>query len=355
MSDISSVKISVVVPAYNAVNFLHDCVGSVLAQRPAQSQANRPADNEDTHPSGSVPSFEVIIIDDGSTDSTAEIATTLAEDPRVRLLQQENAGVSAARNAGIRAARGEFISFLDADDMLHPEAFSRMWRYVRRFGDDTIVVPGECYSGLAKNWTLSEAMKEDYNSGYKLMSGLEAVEECLYRRELEPDMHGALIPRRLFNENTLFRPGRYEDLDLFYRLYEKAPRVVLIKAPLYFYRDHEGSFVNNFSLERLHVMDVTRRILEHYKDTPLEAAAIDRMISACFNMIGLISQNIGRQPADIQSCMKIAERDILEILHGNRFRVLMNKKGRGINKPMILISYLGSGALKAALGLRKFH
>lgn len=94
----SDVSCSVVVPAYNAARTIAATVASALAQ--------------------TVSDIEVIVVDDGSRDETAAIVARLADrDPRLRLIQQTNAGVSAARNAGIAAARADVIAFLDADDL----------------------------------------------------------------------------------------------------------------------------------------------------------------------------------------------------------------------------------------------
>jgi len=98
-------SISVVVPCYNYAQFIREAVDSALAQ--------------------TVLPLEVIVVDDGSTDQTLEVMAAYASDPRVRYLRQENHGLSAARNAGIRAARGEFIALLDADDRWKPEKLSR--------------------------------------------------------------------------------------------------------------------------------------------------------------------------------------------------------------------------------------
>ena len=89
--------ISIVVPAYNAAGVIGRCIDSVLRQ--------------------TYPDFELLIIDDGSTDETAEIvAAKAAQDTRIHLIRQENTGVSSARNAGIAAASGELLCFIDCDD-----------------------------------------------------------------------------------------------------------------------------------------------------------------------------------------------------------------------------------------------
>ncbi|MGI4800440.1 MAG: glycosyltransferase family 2 protein [Janthinobacterium lividum] len=97
--------VSVVVPAYNVAGFIGPCLDSVLAQ--------------------SLLAWECLVVDDGSRDDTAERVTRFT-DPRIRLLRQANGGVSAARNAGLAAARGTAVMFLDGDDLLHPTALARL-------------------------------------------------------------------------------------------------------------------------------------------------------------------------------------------------------------------------------------
>jgi glycosyltransferase involved in cell wall biosynthesis len=97
--------VSVVIPAYNAERFIAEAVGSALAQ--------------------TWPNVEAVVVDDGSSDGTLDALEAYGTDERVRVISQDNAGPSAARNRGIEAARGEFIAFLDADDLWLPEKLER--------------------------------------------------------------------------------------------------------------------------------------------------------------------------------------------------------------------------------------
>ncbi len=102
-------QVSVIVPCYNAAAFLPDC----LAALQAQTCAN----------------LEILIIDDGSTDGTLALAqAAAARDSRIRVLHQDNAGVSAARNAGLAVAQGQYVAFVDADDDLPPQALTALLR-----------------------------------------------------------------------------------------------------------------------------------------------------------------------------------------------------------------------------------
>lgn len=96
-------RVSCIIPAFNSERFVGEAIASVLAQ------SHQPV--------------EVIVVDDGSTDATADAVRRCG--PAVRYIHQPNAGPPAARNAGIRVARGDFIAFLDADDRWHPEKLAR--------------------------------------------------------------------------------------------------------------------------------------------------------------------------------------------------------------------------------------
>ena len=106
--------VSVVIPAFNAAKFLTGSIPSVLAQTWTD--------------------FEVIVVNDGSTDTTVECVQSF-EDPRVRLVTQANRGLAGARNGGIRAARGAYIAFLDADDLWHPQKLEHHVTHLRSQSD----------------------------------------------------------------------------------------------------------------------------------------------------------------------------------------------------------------------------
>lgn len=103
-----SIKISVIIPVYNAADFIPRAVGSILMQE--------------------FDDFEVILVNDGSTDGSAAVCDEMAgNDTRVRVIHKENGGVSSARNAGLDAARGEFVMFVDADDAIYDGSFENMY------------------------------------------------------------------------------------------------------------------------------------------------------------------------------------------------------------------------------------
>ena len=113
-------KITIIVPVYNAEGTIERCIQSVIKQQFSD--------------------FELIVIDDGSVDKSGELCDRYAEnDSRIRVIHQENQGVSSARNVGILAAQGEYVTFLDSDDELEPSVLSQYFEAVNKFQCDIVV------------------------------------------------------------------------------------------------------------------------------------------------------------------------------------------------------------------------
>lgn len=113
----SRISVSIIVPVYNAAAHLRECVESILGQ--------------------TLKDIEVILVDDGSTDESGTICDEFAQrDARVRVIHNQNGGPALARNSGIKAARGEFIGFVDADDFVSPEMFLSLYSAAVSSGSD---------------------------------------------------------------------------------------------------------------------------------------------------------------------------------------------------------------------------
>ena len=110
--DSGSLRISVIVPVYNTEKYLRRCIDSILNQ--------------------TYEALEVILVDDGSTDGSGAVCDEYAEkDARVRAIHQKNGGISAARNAGIDAASGQYIAFIDSDDYVTGDMLAELLRICR--------------------------------------------------------------------------------------------------------------------------------------------------------------------------------------------------------------------------------
>ena len=128
MGDISKGMISIVVPVYNAEQYLSEALDCLERQ--------------------SYENYEVILVDDGSTDDSGEICKSISSvNPRFRYIHQDNAGAGAARNRGIVEANGEFLMFLDADDLFDAELLSRLHGAIERDGSDVCICRADSFRG----------------------------------------------------------------------------------------------------------------------------------------------------------------------------------------------------------------
>ena len=117
MTGATTGRLSIIVPMYNTADYLTVCLESIAQQ--------------------TFGDFEVVMVDDGSPDNSAELARAFAsKDPRFRLVQQENQGLGAARNTGAAHARGELIAFVDSDDVLPAHAYEVLVSTIERSGSD---------------------------------------------------------------------------------------------------------------------------------------------------------------------------------------------------------------------------
>ena len=118
---LENIKFSIIIPAYNAEKFIERSINSVLSQRYSN--------------------YEVIVIDDGSIDNTAKVVEQYDSNV-VKFLKQNNSGVSGARNKGISFAKGDFICFLDADDVYYDNHLSTLNDMISEFPEDNFFITG---------------------------------------------------------------------------------------------------------------------------------------------------------------------------------------------------------------------
>ncbi len=290
-------EISVIIPSYNGEEYLKDAIESVLGQ-----------DFTD---------FELILVDDGSTDSTGSIMDRAAEeDARLRVIHQPNGGLSAARNSALDAATGRWIYFLDSDDLMARGALRTLHEAAVREGAEIAIAPYRTFAGEPPKLPLKARPR------IRVVSGTEATELALYQHGVDNAACGKLYKRRLW-EKLRFRKGiLYEDLDIFYRLWPAAERVAIVEDPLYLYRMQPGSILHRFNRRRLDVLDVTDRMVEwiEREHPELRAAAHDRRMSAHYNMLLLMARHGFDDAASRERCERVIREEAPASLRSGRVR-----------------------------------
>ena len=218
--------LSVVIPVYNAEAYIGDALASVFAQ--------------------SLVRFEVICVDDGSTDKSGEILSQLSKkDPRLRFFQQENRGAGVARNRAIAVARGEYVVFLDADDILAEDALETYYSMSIRTAADVVVAKAAIFSDdlqsakVANHW-----LKEEYIPATDVFSAKDIYPFVFNFTVGGP---GAKCFKRSFitEKNLQFLEIRKsEDFYFIHLGIAKADRIAVIRRPLYFIREVQTSLEN---------------------------------------------------------------------------------------------------------------
>lgn len=215
--------ISIIVPVFNAEKYLRRCVDSILAQ--------------------TYRDIELLLIDDGSTDGSPSICDEYAaRDLRVKVCHKENAGVSAARNQGIRLASGEWIGFADADDWLNPEMYASMISSAQKTGADMLYCDftavnkdGEVPVKQPANTDDNVALAKAY-----IMGGWTVVWDTLVKRLLITD-HDLY-----FDENIRYG----EDFTFLMKAFLTAYKIEHVEKPLYYYnRTNENSALRNLHFD----------------------------------------------------------------------------------------------------------
>ena len=228
---------SIIIPLYNKSLFVAEALASVQAQ--------------------TYPALEIIVVDDGSTDDGAERVKAIS-DPRIRLLRQENAGVSIARNRGIELARGDFVLFLDADDRYLPGFLETVMRLVGDFPSAALYATN--YFRFREDGTRDIT---PISSALKIKEGL--VEDFYAAWCRSPFFYtvSLAIRREVFADSEMrFPKGERlgEDQDLWFRIAERYP-IAYAKSPLVEYRMNvQGSATQTAKV--LQVLPCYRRLEE---------------------------------------------------------------------------------------------
>lgn len=220
--------VSVIIPCYNHAHFLGEAIASVINQ--------------------TYPHIEVIVVDDGSTDNTAQVAKA---DPNIRYMRQNNCGLSRSRNVGLSHSKGTYIVFLDADDSLFPDAIDIGLRVLASRNDCALAFGLFVNVGLRQG---TQKLSRETSYGYKELLQRNVIGNpgsVLYRRWVFTEIGG-------FDEAN----SPAADYDLYLRVARQFP-ILCHHQPIVKYRRHGANMSNNSRLMLASVMAVLRKQLQH--------------------------------------------------------------------------------------------
>lgn len=269
------VKISIIIPVYNTEMYLDECLKSAIGQ--------------------TIQEIEIICVDDGSTDNSEKILKKYAEwDKRIIVLRNsKNLGPSYTRNRGLEYASGEYICFLDSDDMLKPEALEELYEIAEKnkldcvyFGAEEIFEKESLKINIGEGFWKYKKTTQDVLCGEDLFVKLIHNKEARYAIGTQFLKHSSLLRNNIkFYEGII-----HEDVLFTFRALFKAERAICIEKCYYYYRHRENSITTKHkSVENLRGYFICYyEILHFWLHTPLKSAvnmAIDEQLTKIYLMI----------------------------------------------------------------------
>lgn len=255
--------LSIIVPVYNAGAYLRTCVNSILTQ--------------------SYTNFELLLIDDGSTDQSGVLCDEFAVlDSRVCVFHKQNTGVASTRNIGIEIARGEWITFVDADDWIEPDLYQKVFNQLETEGADIC-----CY-----DYTIVYPHKKEYKCTPDVSNEKEEYLQAWLRLDLT-SLCVMVVRKTLYDENNLRCPVQNycEDFSLSVRLIFYADMITKINFYGYNYnRENVVSLVNNWSEKATEdeiaiYRDILDFFAEHKVMHKYESAMVWRVLKSTQHLI----------------------------------------------------------------------
>lgn len=307
--------ITVIVPIYNVEKFLPRCIDSILNQ--------------------SYEKFELLLIDDGSSDKSGIICNEYRKkDSRIKVIHQENKGVSYSRNIGVKHASGDYISFVDSDDIIKRDYLEYLLYLIQKFHCKISVCDFQIFRYI-------DEIRDEKGNREALFSVKDVLESMLYDDIYFISPWGKLYERSLFKNITYPEGKIYEDIATTYKLYCKVDNVACgyQKKYLYYTRD-ESLTKKKFSIDQFHYIESTKQMTEDivrlYPD--LKEGAIVKNVHAYFSTYcRLINSDENYEQK---------KKEILTFIKQNRWIVLKNKKAIKKDKFAVIVLIFGENVFK---------
>lgn len=258
--------ISIIVPVYNVANYLERCINSLLKQ--------------------TYSNLQIILVDDGSTDASPKICDDFAKkDGRIQVIHKENGGLSSARNAGISAATGEYIAFVDSDDWVISDAYEYLYDLIIKYEADVVSADYELTYGddISVSKTTSE---------YKIEGSLNILKYYM----LQDNLHGKndypvwikLYKKNLF-DNIKFPDGKiYEDNITNFKILQNCNTYVKSKKNIYAYFQRRESITKTkLTKKHLALLDVANEMIGLTEDEELKKLCNRKLAMSYLSLLSM--------------------------------------------------------------------
>jgi len=264
--------VSVIIPAFNSSDYIVDAIDSAL------QQTYRP--------------IEVIVVDDGSTDDTREKLKSLIEDGKIRYQSQANRGLAAARNTGIKLAKGTYLQFLDADDLISPTKIEKQVRCL-----ETSPAPAIC----GCDFRFFEGKNVSKLYGGDLYKGQFPLNSVAHLFEFETVIHRWLFSASLFDVVGNFEEDMpaTEDWLMIWKLAASGTRFLYLDEPMALYRKHDKNMTCDFkraAAGHLRALDHVERYQKQQGSSLYSKRELNALREAYHYELGLFYMRTKRLP-----------------------------------------------------------
>ena len=304
------IKLSIIIPVYNVEKYLRACLDSVFKQK---------GDSSD---------YEVIVVNDGSPDNSKAIIDDYSKNySNIVVINQTNQGLSAARNAGLRIAKGEYVWFVDSDDSITSGAVEYLSKEIEEEKCEVYVfslIKVFESDGRMLN-TNDTFISSKYNKYYNYVA-----DGLFYNRKI----HIGASPKNIFlrkfllDHNLFFTEGIYhEDMEFFIRVLIYAKRIKPLNVHLYNYLIRSGGSITTSNISVKHVNDrlkIINLLNEMCNKTVLNSKQIALVNDAAFYMIyGVLFDKMIREEHELSKIVEILRHSILlNTIHSFRYSIL---------------------------------
>lgn len=278
-------KVSVIIPIYMTEPYLRECVNSVVDQ--------------------TYQNLEIILVDDGSPDNCGMICDEYAaKDSRIRVIHKGNEGLSSSRNVGLAASTGEFISFVDSDDIISPVFI------------ESLLLPGERIAQCGYTSDIAK-LRMDSKVAFKSISGFEMSEKLCTEGLLTNTVVWSKLWWREYFDGIRFPEDRiHEDEFVTWKIYWNADRIARTDAPLYYYRRRSGSIMSNrLSVCYIDCVDALRERIAFYESRgEVRLAALTKALF-CYTLSELRKKDVRPTPEQANCLteeLKLTYKDVMK-------------------------------------------